>query len=128
MTERPLEERVSVLEEKVLNQGKQDDETIVLVKDLSRKLVEHIEVEGKRDLRNDIKVDNIEVVVKETRNDIKHLTAISTESREELITYRATLRTIAKAVAVILFVSSAAWGLFEYLDRHGTHIQIVQDK
>lgn len=117
MAEKPIEERVSILEEKVFNQGKQDDETVVLVKDLSRKLVEHIEVEGKRDLRNDMKVDNIEAVVSETKQDIKILTSMATTSKEELIAYRATIKTVAKIISIIILLISAAWAVLPYVDK-----------
>lgn len=122
--DRRLETRVSILETKVAAQGTRDSETIDAVHDLSNKLIFHIQEEGLRDAKIAAKVDNIENTVKESSDNIKTLTAMATDSKEDLIEWRAVLKTATRAIAVGVFIISSLWGVWQYLDYHGVKLRV----
>lgn len=126
VSDKPIEERVGILEEKVFTQGQQDTETVQLVKDLSNKLVYHIQEEGSRDAKIAAKVDYIECTVKESNENISSLTKMATKSKEDLIEWHAVLKTMARIISATIIIVSGMWAIFTYFDKHNTHIEIVQ--
>lgn len=113
-SDKPLEERIALLEEKYNMLSKWSVETHDIVKDLSDNLTYHIAEEGARDAKVATKTDFIEDAVKELSNDIKMLKQIASDSREDLIRWNTMAKTIAKIATILVLIISAGWTIYTY--------------
>jgi uncharacterized coiled-coil protein SlyX len=111
MEEKPLSERVAVLETKVSGHTEKLDKFF-------EKLDEHIIEEAERDAKLQVGLENLTRELTETNTNLKVISNVVATNNVKLVQIDTIWLTLVKIVSIVTLIVSGAWGVFQYFSTH----------
>ena len=119
MEDKPLIERVAVLETKVSDHTEKLDRFF-------EKLDMHIVEETENDARLQVGLQNLTTELTETNANLKVISSVVANNNIKLVQIDTIWVTIVKICGILVLVISGAWAVFEYYVEHKPPVNIEQ--
>ena len=133
MEDKPMQERVSILETRMDNQDIKFEATQSLITKFFDKLDNHIVEETRHDAELQSGLVQVTTVVKgltdtlsKTNDKLDAFSAIAVVTEKSVNTAQTAWTTIVKVVTVLAILISGAWAVYEFTVAHPNEVHIIK--